>query len=255
MTTDTAPPATPQRPARSPSPGPPRWVQFAPSAVLLVAFAIKSIVNPNAVRDVFSGAQAFVVTAVLVVGWVVIVHVALPRLVRNGWVRVVIASALAAAIVFVLVIPTVQDKKVVEAFPGGRPPQTAPVAEPELATDAPPASPTATEPVLVASGALEGIDHDASGTATIYRQPDGSFVVGLEGIDVEPAPDNFVYLVAGSDRESPDGGVRLDGLKGNQGTQFYPVPAGTDLGSGEWTVLLWCRAFAVPIANATPAAV
>lgn len=221
---------------------------------LLVAFAIKSIVNPNAVRDVFSGAQAFLVTAALVVGWIVVVHLVLPRLVRNGWVRLAVSSALAAAIVFVLVIPTVRDKKVVETFPGGQPPATTPAAGSQPTGDAAPVpeAPAPTEPVLLASGPLEGIDHDASGTATLYRQPDGSFVVGLEGIDVESAPDNFVYLVPGLDRESPDDGIRLDALKGNQGTQFYPVPSGTDLESGEWTVLLWCRAFAVPIANATP---
>jgi hypothetical protein len=253
MTTETAPSRARTSRTRSPG-GPPRWAQFVPSVALLVAFAIKAIINPNAVRDVFSGAQAFLVTAALGAGWVVVVHVVLPRLVRNGWIRLAISSALAAAIVFLVIIPTVQDKKVVETFPGGQSPATTPAAESQAPSDAAPVpvTPAPTEPVLLASGALEGIDHDASGTATLYRQPDGTFVVGLEGIDVEAAPDNFVYLVPGLDRENPDGGIRIDGLKGNQGTQFYPVPAGTDLESGEWTVLLWCRAFAVPIANATP---
>jgi hypothetical protein len=218
---------------------------------LLIAFAIKAVVNPNAVRDVFSGAQAFLVTAALGAGWVVVVHVVLPRLVRNGWIRLAVSSALAAAIVFVLIIPTVQDKKVVETFPGNDTPSAAPApdsAAPETGAE------VAATPVLLASGDLTGIDHDASGRGTIYRQPDGTFVVGLEDLDVEPGPDYFVYVVAGSDRESADDGIRLDSLKGNQGTQFYPVPAGADLGTGEWTVLIWCRAFAVPIANATPVA-
>jgi hypothetical protein len=216
--------------------------------VLLLAFAIKAIVNPNAVRDVFSGTQAFLVTGALVAGWVLLVHVLLPRLVRNGWVRVVISGAVAAALVFVLVIPTVQDTLVVETFPGSRPSAPAPEQAPAPGTDAP----GPTQPVLLASGGLAGIDHDASGTATIYRQPDGTYVVGLEDLDVEPGPDYFLYVVPGSDRRVPGDGVRLDSLKGNQGTQFYPVPGDTDVGTGEWTVLIWCRAFAVPIGNATP---
>ena len=36
---------------------------------------------------------------------------------------------------------------------------------------------------------IHGIDHRASGTAVIYRQPDGSLVVGLEDIDIQPGPD------------------------------------------------------------------
>ena len=111
----------------------------------------------------------------------------------------------------------------------------------------------ATEPVRIATGALRGIDHDASGPASIYRRPDGSFVVGLEEIDIEPGPDYRVYVVPGMDRTEPgDDGIELDALRGNQGTQFYTAPPGIELEAGNWTVLVWCRVFAVPIANATP---
>jgi len=71
---------------------------------------------------------------------------------------------------------------------------------------------------------------------------------------VEPGPDYRVFVVAGTDRESPGEGVELDGLRGNQGTQYYEVPSDIDPGSG-WTVLVWCRAFGVPVANATQSAV
>ena len=103
----------------------------------------------------------------------------------------------------------------------------------------------------VSTGSLRGIDHDASGTASVYRLPDGGFVVGLEDIDIEPGPDYQVYVVPGTDRESPGDGTHLDGLRGNQGTQYYDVPAGLGDVGPEWTVLVWCRAFGVPIAAAT----
>nr|MDT0665613.1 DM13 domain-containing protein [Micromonospora sp. DSM 115978] len=69
-------------------------------------------------------------------------------------------------------------------------------------------------------------------------------------LDVEPGPDYFVELVPGADRRSPDGGVRLDALKGNLGNQNYPVSADVQV-TTPTTVLIWCRAFAVPIGNAT----
>lgn len=103
------------------------------------------------------------------------------------------------------------------------------------------------------SGSIEGIDHRASGTAVVYRQPDGSLLVGLEDIDIQPGPDYDVYVVAGARRESTEGGTRLDDLRGNRGTQYYPVPAGVDIATGEWTVLVWCQTFDVPVAGATPA--
>lgn len=99
---------------------------------------------------------------------------------------------------------------------------------------------------------LRGIDHRADGTVAVYRQPDGRRVVGLEDVDIQPGPDYHVFVVPGADREDPDGGTRLDHLRGNRGTQFYDVPNGIDLDDGAWTVLVWCRIFAVPVAAATP---
>ena len=56
----------------------------------------------------------------------------------------------------------------------------------------------------------------------------GSHVVGLVDIDVQPGPDYDVYVVPGSDRDELADAVRIDDLRGNQGTQFYEVGAETD---------------------------
>jgi hypothetical protein len=233
---------------RSANPAPPRWIELIPLIVLGGSFGVMAAFRPNAVRDLFSGTQAVLVTLGIVAGWLLLSRVILPRLVRNGWMRVGVLSVLAVGLVLVLILPTVVDKKVVEALP-----DTRSNAQPERESSiTPDPAPAPSEPVALGTDSLRGIDHDASGTAVLYGRPDGSFFVGLEGIDIEPGPDYKVYVVPGANRESPgDDGVFLDDLRGNQGTQFYDVPGGTDAGTGEWTVLVWCRSFAVPIANAT----
>jgi hypothetical protein len=153
----------------------------------------------------------------------------------------------AVAALAVLVLPTLHDTKVVEEFPAA--------ATLEASESVPAETPatSAPTPERISTGRLQGIDHDASGTASIYERADGSRVVALEGIDIEPGPDYRVIVVKGDDRRSPGNGTELDALRGNQGTQYYEVPRDVDAGAG-WTVLVWCRAFGVPVANATQAA-
>jgi len=101
------------------------------------------------------------------------------------------------------------------------------------------------------TGRVAGINHKGAGRAALIRLTDGAHVVRFEGLDVDNAPDMRVWLVQGSDRKTTGDGVDLGKLKGNRGNQNYSAPAGTAVTPGEWTVLIWCRAFAVPIANAT----
>ena len=224
---------------------PPRWVQWIPTAVLVAAVVIKVVVSPNAARDAVTHVRPLALSIAVGVGWVVLWLAVLPRVVRSGWIRTGILLVIALGLAAALVVPSVRDEKVVERFPR--------VAPTTGAAGSMPLATAAATPVRLGTASLVGIDHDASGTAALYEQADGSFVVGLEEIDIEPGPDYRVLVVPGVDRSEPgDDGIELDALKGNQGTQYYPVPEGTPIQSGEWTVLVWCRAFAVPIANATP---
>jgi len=224
----------------------------APQVILFGGMLVMLVVHPNAVRSGLMSTRAILVNAGLLAGWLLLSFVLLPRLLRNDYLRAAALTVVAVAAVLVLVVPTLQDNRVVEAFPlpesVGLP---APVAPPASAGTPRPLSTTAAQPVRVSSGALRGIDHDASGSASIYRLPDGALVVGLENIDVEPGPDYHVYVAQGVDRKDKNDAVYLAPLRGNQGTQYYDVPRDVGGVGDGWTVLLWCRAFGVPIANAT----
>lgn len=105
----------------------------------------------------------------------------------------------------------------------------------------------------ISTGRLRGIGHTASGSVSLIRNPDGSLVVRFESFHVEGTPDPRLYLIEGNDKRSP-AGVSLGRLEANRGPVVdYTVPAGPSAGPG-WTLLVWCGAFSVPIANATQAA-
>ena len=72
-------------------------------------------------------------------------------------------------------------------------------------------------------------------------------VVQLRDFDVQPGPDYRLYLATG---ERPDGGRELGALKGTSGNQRYAVERRADARRFD-TVLVWCRAFSVPVAAAT----
>src|SRR5687768_6378041 len=65
-------------------------------------------------------------------------------------------------------------------------------------------SPAVAEIVDVVSGSLVGIDHRASGTATVYRQ-DGRYVLRLEDdTDIQNGPDLYVWMLPS---DSYEGGI------------------------------------------------
>ena len=109
----------------------------------------------------------------------------------------------------------------------------------------------------VAMGSFKDADafHRGSGTATIYRTPDGSEVLRLEGLNVTNGPALHVVLSTHPDPErsqqvKQEGFVDLGDLKGNRGNQNYPIPAGVDT-SIHKSVVIYCYPFAVVFSVAT----
>lgn len=238
------------------APGPSRLraaVNLLPALAFAATFGVFLVDKNREARTVLGSGRGLLAVAVLVGGYVA-VGFALRRLVRWWWAPpVVLAAAVVALAAWAvrpyyvdetvdrrLVAGAVTDATTAPADPGASPSTTAPAGE-------------AAAPVRLSSGAIIGIDHEASGTISLVRDVDGSIVVRFEQFAIEGVPDPVVYLAEGTDvREAT--GVDLGSLPGNVGEVLdIAVPDGVDAGPG-WTVLVWCRAFAVPIANATQSA-
>lgn len=112
-------------------------------------------------------------------------------------------------------------------------------------------SPPLSEIVDIVSGSFIGIDHRASGTATVYRQ-NGRYVLRFEDdTDIQNGPDLYVWILPSDSYEGgiPDEYLDLGRLTGNVGGQNYQLPEGFDP-EVHRTVLIWCLRFSVPFAAA-----
>ena len=222
----------------------PRWYELAPEGVLAVGLTVFLIDETDAATSAFKSARAIALMVVVGIAWLAARALA-ARLSVPVAARLAVFGIAAAVVLAVVVLPAYDDDTVTETLETSAP---ASPSGPAATAAEPPA-----QPARIRTGSFEGIDHRARGTVSIYRHSDGRHVVGLEDFDVQPGPDYDLYVVPGADRDDLDNAVRLDDLRGNRGTQFYDVPSGADVGSGPWTVLIWCQTFRVPIANATPA--
>jgi Electron transfer DM13 len=257
-------PEEPQPPQRRRTTWPTRLLVALPGIVGALIFGFFVIDKSSEASTAFESTRALVYIGGIIVGWVVLSWL-LKRLFRPVWVRSVVMTALTLLLAILFVRPYYVDEvdntrlvsgRVQDAsdFPAtsaapAAPPQPGAPATSALAP-APPAG-----PVRVSAGGLQGLDHDASGEASIIRLENGSHIVRFSNFDIEGSPGPKVYLVDEAGAENPDGAVGLGDLRGNVGdASDYEIPAGTEPGPG-WTVLVWCEPFGVPIANATQNAV
>jgi hypothetical protein len=225
-------------------------------AVGVLAFALVLLVEPEVVTATSTRALLSAGAAALVfVGFVALAF----RFIRSTWLLAAVVGVplLVAAGGFAVtnLVDEGADDEVAEQLVTQLEEQApAPAGQPEEGpADDPADAAEAAGPVRLASGGFVGLDnHSASGQASLVELPEGGRVVLFEDFEVSPGPDFLVYLVPGADSFDYQSGVELGALQGNVGAQQYAVPDGFDT-DVPFTVLVWCRAFDVNIAGASPA--
>jgi hypothetical protein len=184
---------------------------------------------------------------------------------------IVLVLGIAAGLIWWFVSPTFIDKEVNEAPPVllAEPSPTFTLVAP---TEAGPAAATeiiaaATETLapeseaeetgtdqLLRQGSFYPLAHASAGDVLIYQLADGSRILRLQDFSVDNGPDLFVYLVPvdpvpNTTGSEIAGAYNLSPLKGNIGDQNYDIPADLDLSQYK-SVVIWCKAFAVPFSAA-----
>lgn len=237
--------------------GPPdgRWrrrlLGALPALAFLATFGLFFIDKNREARTVFRSGRGIFTVAAIVVGYIALA-VMIRRFAPAGWLAPLVLTAVVLGLAAWIVRPYYVDQTAERRLVAGHVDEPMTGAAPRI-DDAPSASQASPVARRVGTGRLQGIGHEASGSVSLIRNRDGSLVVRFENFDIEGTPDPRVHLIQGNDRRSPDG-VSLGRLQGTRGQVLdYAVPAGPNAGPG-WTVLVWCRSFSVPIANATQAA-
>lgn len=195
-----------------------------PTRLLVLGAVVLAVALDGRARSVLRSPRAAGIVLGLVLGFTVLSHVLRRRHVGPA-VRVAVMAVPTVAVVVLLVLPSVRQTTVTEALAGTS---------------------------VLTTGRFEGIDHRASGSASIHRRPDGSLVVRLADLDVQPGPDYDVYLVPRAGARDPAGGQRLGDLKATRGDQNYELGGRRDVPAAA-TVLIWCEAFGVPVTAAPQA--
>jgi hypothetical protein len=226
------------------------WVSAAVAVVVLAGLVVA---DPDIVQAPFESPRAIAAvvggTILAAVALVVMLQLRVPPVVR-----VLVLGVPLVATSWWLISPFFTDDVVREKFDTSiaaaqEQPTTTTVAP--GGTTAQPAQPST--PQLLGAGKFVGLaGHKGTGDAGVFRLANGSHVVRLENFHIDNGPDLEIYLVPGADRRSPtDRSHHFGALRGNIGDQTYEVPSSFPVTTGPWTVLVWCRAFAVEFVAAT----
>ena len=161
------------------------------------------------------------------------------------WV-VLTAGVAAAAVVLALFQPWKLwvDQTVNEALP--------PSAVARPAPGAPATAGAFGEPAVLARGTFISHEHATTGTARVVSTSDGARYLRLDDLDTSNGPLLKVWLSDASVISGAAGWrvfdhsrhVDLGPLKGNKGSQNYPLPADLDL-TRYHSVTIWCARFHV----------
>lgn len=103
---------------------------------------------------------------------------------------------------------------------------------------------------LVKQGDLKGVNHNASGVASLYDYNEKKFIV-LDPYTSDNGPDLKIYL---SKDEGAHEYLRLGNLKSITGAQFYEVPVQIDMNDYHY-VHVWCEKYSVVFGRAEITAV
>lgn len=224
-----------------------RWGKIAIKIGIPVLFVgLLLIIKPEIITGTLETTDAMLRVGAVILGWLVFSFL-VRRFVRPPLLRTGLIAVIGLVLLAMTVLPYFINTRANDAL------LTAPAG---AATGGIPGSTTAAGPVRVSSGQLKGLaGHRGSGTASIVRVSDGSYVVQLEDYDVSSGVTLFLYVVPGANREEPRAdAINLGKLAENTGNRVVRLPAGTEL-TGPQTVLIWCEPFTTPIAAATQTSV
>jgi hypothetical protein len=158
---------------------------------------------------------------------------------QNKWLRRALIAAVVVTLIW-FIVPLFFNKRVNESREAiSSQPVTVSTTQPEAVDSA--------EPVANAEpkGTFTGLTgHRSSGTATLIRSPNGSFIRLEDDFSVTSGPDLYVYAGNSSGKTS-----EVARLKGNQGSQNYELPHDLDPESIT-SVWIYCKAFRTDFAKA-----